>query len=99
MHSALIFEKLFYNKYVCMYNWLHNHSSEIRGFRSMICSSETLQNLPYFCNKKTHAVFFISHNFIFLPYVAIDQGIQKGKSKVAQNKNKKNLVGFLIHKI
>ena len=25
------------------------------------CSRETLQNLPYFCNKKTHVVFFVFH--------------------------------------
>ena len=34
------------------------HSSEIRGLRSKKCSSETLQNLPYFMYKKTHVVFF-----------------------------------------
>ena len=32
------------------------HSSEIRGLRSMKCSSETLQNLPYFMYKKTRVV-------------------------------------------
>ena len=35
-----------------------------------------------------------------LVYVDIEQGIHKGKSKVAQNeKETKNYVGFLIHKI
>ena len=34
------------------------HSSEIRGLRSMKCSSETLQNLLYIMYKKTHVVFF-----------------------------------------
>ena len=29
------------------------HSSEIRGLCLMKCSSETLQNLPYFLNSKT----------------------------------------------
>ena len=58
------------------YNVLHTpkknsaHSSEIRGLRSTKDSSETLQNLLYFMYKKTHIVFsfFISCNFIFLPY-------------------------------
>ena len=41
----------------------HNlyHSSEISGFRSMKCSSETLQNLLYFMYKKTHVVLFVFH--------------------------------------
>ena len=37
------------------------HSSEIRGFRSTKCSSETLQNLLYFMYKKTHVIFFVFH--------------------------------------
>ena len=37
------------------------HSSEIRGLRSTKCSSETLQNLLYFMDKKTHVVFFVFH--------------------------------------
>ena len=48
-----------------------SHFSEIRGLRSTKCSRKTLQNLLYFMYKKTHVVFFsffISCNFIFLPY-------------------------------
>ena len=41
------------------------HSSEIRGLCLMKCSSETLQNLPYFWNTKTHVVFFLFH-FVLL---------------------------------
>ena len=37
------------------------HSSEKRGLCSTYCSRETLQNLPYYCNKKTHVVFFVFH--------------------------------------
>ena len=37
------------------------HFSEIRGLRSMKCSSEMLQNLLYFMYKKTHVVFFVFH--------------------------------------
>ena len=59
------------------------HSSEIGCLRSTKCSSETLQNLLYFMYKKTHVVFsfFISCNFIFLPYEfpGLDQGIHKVK--------------------
>ena len=46
------------------------HSSEIRGLQSTKCSSETLQKLLYFMYEKTLVVFtfFISCNFIFLPY-------------------------------
>ena len=44
--------------------------------------SETLQNLPYFWNTKTHVVFF---HF----YVDIDQGInEEGKSKVLAENEK-----------
>ena len=53
-------------------------------------SSEKLQNLLSFMYKKTHEVFsfIISCNFTFvlmnaLVYVDIDQGIYKGKKKVA----------------
>ena len=48
----------------------------------MKCSSETLQNLLYFMYKKTPV------------YVDIDQGIHKGKSKVARNEKRKKLRGF-----
>ena len=41
------------------------HSSEIKGLRSMKCSSEMLQNLPHFWITKSHVVFFISCYFIF----------------------------------
>ena len=41
------------------------HSSKIRGLCLMKCSSEMLQNLPYFWNTKTHVVFFIFH-FVLL---------------------------------
>ena len=73
----------------------------------MKCSSETLQNLLYLMYKKTHVVFF---RFSFhatlcfylmnaLVYVDIDQGIHKGKSKVARNeKQKKTMWVFLYIK-
>ena len=38
-----------------------SHSSEIRGLRSTYCYRETLQNLPYFCKKKSHVEFFVFH--------------------------------------
>ena len=59
--------KHFAYQYFCQ-EYIIAHSSEIRGLRSTKCSSETLQNLLYFLYKKTHVVFFISCNFIFLPY-------------------------------
>ena len=37
------------------------HSSEIRDLCSTKCSRETLQNLPYFCSKKTHEIVFVFH--------------------------------------
>ena len=37
------------------------HSSEIRGLCFMKCSSQMLQNLPYFWSMKTHIVFFVFH--------------------------------------
>ena len=68
------------------------HSSEIRGLHSTKCSSETLQNLLYFMYKKTHVVFFC---FLFLFHF-----VQQGKNiKLHEMKNKKNYMGFLIHKI
>ena len=41
------------------------HSSEIRSVCLMKCASKTLQNLPFFLNKKTHIVFFVLH-FVLL---------------------------------
>ena len=80
---------------------MYIHSSEIRGLHSTKYSSEMLQNLLYFLYKKTHVVFFVFHfvNFTFslmnaLAYVDIDQGIRKGKSKVARNEKWKKLHGF-----
>ena len=46
-----IFIEIYWKLYLC-------HSSEKRGLRSIFCSGETLQNLPYCMYKKTHAVFF-----------------------------------------
>ena len=40
---------------------LGKHSSEIRGLRSMKCSSKMHQNLLHFMYKKTHVVFFVFH--------------------------------------
>ena len=37
------------------------HSSEIEGLCLMKCSRETLQNLTYFWNTKTHIVYFVFH--------------------------------------
>ena len=45
-----------------------HHSSEIRYLCLMKCSSETLQNLPYFWNMKTHVDFFI---FYFVSWYMI----------------------------
>ena len=49
------------------------HSSEIRGLCLMKCSSETLQNLPYFWNMKTHVDFFILCYFIFSPNECLEK--------------------------
>ena len=43
--------------------YLVPHSSEIRALRLMICPSETIQNLPYFWNMKTHVVFFVFQKY------------------------------------
>ena len=51
-------------------DWMAPHSLEMRKSFLMKCSSGTLQNLSYFWNTKTHAVFiifFISCYFIFSP--------------------------------
>ena len=39
----------------------HNHTLQFHGYYSMKNSSETLQNLLYFWNKKTQIIFFIFH--------------------------------------
>ena len=44
---------------------LYFHSSEIRSLCLVECSSETLQNFPYFWNTETYIGFFISCYFIF----------------------------------
>ena len=67
----------------------------------MKLSSKTLQNLPYFCNKKTLIVFVggfhlgqlwtLTLTVDTLVYIDLDQGIHYYKSKVAQNeKQNKN---------
>ena len=56
-NKTLQFVQLAFEDYVVV----TGHSSEIRGMCSMKCSSKTLQNLPYFWNTKTHAVFFVFH--------------------------------------
>ena len=58
-----------------------------------------LQNLLCLWKKKTHVVFFVFHLELLLfspyvPYVDIDQGIHKGKLKVALNEKRKKLHGF-----
>ena len=81
------------------------YTSEIRGLCLMICSSETLQNLPYFWNTKTHAdfLFFNSCCFILsqinaLVYVNIDQGIHYGKRQGSMKSKTKKLRGFSYSK-
>ena len=52
-------------------NGLSKDSSEIRGLRSMKCSSKTLQILLYFMYKKTHVLVFFVFHFVqlyFFPY-------------------------------
>ena len=71
----------------------------------MQLSSETIQNLSYFWNKKTQIFFsfIILSNFGFvlvdiLVYINIDQDINCYKSNVAQNE-KKNIWVFLSRQI
>ena len=72
----------------------------------MKCSSEMLQNLPYFWNTETRIVFFGFHfgliYFFFqmnaLVYIDIDQNIHFGKNKAAQNEKRKKLHGFSYSK-
>ena len=52
-----------------------------------------LQNLLCLWKKKTHVVFFVFH-LEQLSFVNIDQGIHKGKMKVALNEKRKKLHGF-----
>ena len=47
---------------------ISSHSSEIESLFSSLHLRETLQNVPYFLNKKTHIVFclfFISYLFLY----------------------------------
>ena len=53
----------------------------------MKCSRETLQNLPYFWNTKTYAVFSFCATLVFT-----------GKNKVARNEKRKKLHGFSYSK-
>ena len=54
------------NLILCIFNQLSTHSSEIRCLYLMKCSSEMLQNLPYFWNTKTHIQFFFIFHFVLL---------------------------------
>ena len=73
----------------------------------MKCSSEMLQNFPYFWNTKTHSFFsfFISCYFIFFPNECPGlcqhrPGHSLGeKIKLHEMKNEKNYMGFRIPKI
>ena len=66
-----------------------------------------LQNLPYFWNMKienTHSFFRFSFRAtLFFPlmnalvYVNIDQGIHKGKLKVAQNEKRKKTTWVFLY--
>ena len=49
----------------------------------MKCSDQTLQNLLYFWNKKTHIVFFIFHNVLLYFF-------SNEKNKAAQNEKRKS---------
>ena len=53
-HDLKIFKK---------YHVAHVHSSEIRGLCLMKCSSEMLQNLPYFWHTKSHIFFLVCFSF------------------------------------
>ena len=56
-HEYLIDGKRISDQAVSWIIQLHTHSSEKRGLCLMKCSSEILQNLPYFWNTKTNAFF------------------------------------------
>ena len=57
----------------------------------MKLSSEMLQNLPYFWNKKIQIVFFISSNFGFLE---VDVVLEIKKEKKTIPKNMANFEAF-----
>ena len=85
----------------------HDNSSEIRILCSMKCSRKTLQNLLYFMHKKTLVVFFsffISCNFIFLPYECPGLCWHRPEHSLGKNmklhemKNEKKLRGFSYYK-
>ena len=61
----ITFEELTWNRSFIIIT-IHTviHSSEIRVFCLMKCSSKMLQNLPYFWNTKTHMVFYFIFFFI-----------------------------------
>ena len=62
------------------------HSSEIRCMCLMKCSSETLQNLPYFWNMKTHTDFsFRAALFSLLLNALVNVDIRKKIKYVEQN--------------
>ena len=72
----------------------------------MKCSSEMLQNLPYFWNMRTYVGFFILCYFIFPPNECPDlcryrpRACIREANKVARNeKRKKNYMSFDIPKI
>ena len=70
LYTFLHFQDMkFFSDYYNICILLICHSSEIRGLCLMKWPSETLQNLPYFWNMKTHVVFFIFIlcYFIFFP--------------------------------
>ena len=80
-----------------------SHSSEKRALRSTFWPRETLQNLLCLRKKKTQVGSFFCFSFVAtlsftfinaLVYVDIDQGIHKGKMKVALNEKQKKLHGF-----
>ena len=77
------------------------HTSKINVLCSSLNSKEMLHFL-YLYKKKTEVVFFVFHfkQLSFLTYecyVNIDQGIHKGKMKVAQNEKRKKLLGFSFY--
>ena len=82
------------NTHIGDINLYKSHFSQFQSLCLTKSSSETLQNLPYFILMgKTQSYFFcfsICANLIHflmnsIVYVGIDQGIRKGKSKVAGN--------------
>ena len=54
----------------------------------------------FYQNVSKFAIFYVYIENPSIVFINIDQGILKGKSKVARNeKNPKNYAWFLIHKI